>query len=328
LAHLPITASLVGGILLPVEQQGGERVVPVVEVVDLRKRYGKVVAVDGISFTVRQGEIFGIVGPNGAGKSTTVECLAGLREKDSGTVSVLGLDPLREGRKLRERIGVQLQEAALPDDIKVWEALDLYASFYRSSADWERLLEQWGLAQKRDTRFENLSGGQKQRLFISLALVNEPELVFLDEITTGLDPQARRLTWDLVREIRACGATVLLVTHSMEEAEKLCDMVAIIDDGRVVALDSPEVLVQEGAQEASVRLEGVDGFDPTDLHELDVVSRAEWEGDELVVYGRGPLLARVIVALDHCGFTPSGVSAGRRSLEDVFVEKTGRKVRD
>jgi ABC-2 type transport system ATP-binding protein len=328
LAHLPITASLVGGILLPVEQQGGERVVPVVEVVDLRKRYGKVVAVDGISFTVRQGEIFGIVGPNGAGKSTTVECLAGLREKDSGTVSVLGLDPLREGRKLRERIGVQLQEAALPDDIKVWEALDLYASFYRSSADWERLLEQWGLAQKRDTRFENLSGGQKQRLFISLALVNEPELVFLDEITTGLDPQARRLTWDLVREIRACGATVLLVTHSMEEAEKLCDMVAIIDDGRVVALDSPEVLVQEGAQEASVRLEGVDGFDPTDLHELDVVSRAEWDGDELVVYGRGPLLARVIVALDHCGFIPSGVSAGRRSLEDVFVEKTGRKVRD
>jgi ABC-2 type transport system ATP-binding protein len=328
LAHLPIKASLVGGILLSVEQRGGERVVPVVEVVDLRKRYGKVVAVDGISFTVRQGEIFGIVGPNGAGKSTTVECLAGLREKDSGTVSVLGLDPLREGRKLRERIGVQLQEAALPDDIKVWEALDLYASFYRSSADWERLLEQWGLAQKRDTRFENLSGGQKQRLFISLALVNEPELVFLDEITTGLDPQARRLTWDLVREIRARGATVLLVTHSMEEAEKLCDRVAIIDDGRVVALDSPEVLVQEGAQEASVRLEGVDGFDPADLHELDVVSRAEWDGDELMVYGRGPLLARVIVALDHRGFTPSGVSAGRRSLEDVFVEKTGRKVRD
>jgi ABC-2 type transport system ATP-binding protein len=278
---------------------------------------------------VGKGEIFGIVGPNGAGKSTTVECLAGLREKDSGTVSVLGLDLLREGRKLRERIGVQLQEAALPDDIKVWEALDLYASlFYRSSADWERLLEQWGLAQKRDTRFENLSGGQKQRLFISLALVNEPELVFLDEITTGLDPQARRLTWDLVREIRARGATVLLVTHSMEEAEKLCDRVAIIDDGRVVALDSPEVLVQEGAQEASVRLEGVDGFDPADLHELDVVSRAEWDGDELVVYGRGPLLARVIVALDHRGFTPSGVSAGRRSLEDVFVEKTGRKVRD
>jgi ABC-2 type transport system ATP-binding protein len=301
---------------------------PVVEVVDLRKRYGKVVAVDGISFTVGRGEIFGIVGPNGAGKSTTVECLAGLREKDGGTVNVLGLDPLKEGRKLRERIGVQLQEAALPDDVKVWEALDLYASFYRSSADWEMLLEQWGLAQKRDTRFENLSGGQKQRLFIALALVNEPELVFLDEITTGLDPQARRLTWNLVREIRARGATVLLVTHSMEEAEKLCDRVAIIDQGCVVALDSPEALVEEGDPEASVRLEGLDGFDPAALRELDGVSRAEWEEDELVVYGHGPLLGRIIVDLDHRGFTPSGVSVGRRSLEDVFVEKTGRKVRD
>jgi ABC-2 type transport system ATP-binding protein len=301
---------------------------PVVEVVDLRKRYGKVVAVDGISFTMGRGEIFGIVGPNGAGKSTTVECLAGLREKDGGTVNVLGLDPLKEGRKLRERIGVQLQEAALPDDVKVWEALDLYASFYRSSADWEMLLEQWGLAQKRDTRFENLSGGQKQRLFIALALVNEPELVFLDEITTGLDPQARRLTWNLVREIRARGATVLLVTHSMEEAEKLCDRVAIIDQGCVVALDSPEALVEEGDPEASVRLEGLDGFDPAALRELDGVSRAEWEEDELVVYGHGPLLGRIIVDLDHRGFTPSGVSVGRRSLEDVFVEKTGRKVRD
>jgi ABC-2 type transport system ATP-binding protein len=301
---------------------------PIVEVENLQKRYGKVVAVDGISFTVGRGEIFGIVGPNGAGKSTTVECLAGLRAKDSGTVRVLGLDPLRDGRKLRERIGVQLQQAALPDDIKVWEALDLYASFYKASVDWEGLLEQWGLAQKRDTRFKNLSGGQKQRLFIALALVNEPELVFLDEITTGLDPQARRLTWDLVREIRARGATVLLVTHSMEEAEKLCDRVAIIDQGQIVALDSPEVLVEEGAPESSVRLEGLDDFEPAALRELEGVSRAEWEDDELVVYGGGPLLTRVIVELDHRGLTPRGVAVGRRTLEDVFVEKTGRKVRD
>jgi ABC-2 type transport system ATP-binding protein len=301
---------------------------PVVEVVDLRKRYGKVVAVDGISLTMGRGEIFGIVGPNGAGKSTTVECLSGLREKESGTVSVLGLDPLKEGRKLRERIGVQLQEAALPDDIKVWEALDLYASFYRRSADWKMLLKQWGLAPKRDTRFENLSGGQKQRLFIALALINEPEIVFLDEITTGLDPQARRLTWDLVRKIRARGTAVLLVTHSMEEAEKLCDRVAIIDEGRVVALDSPEALVREGDPEASVRLQGLDGFDVAALRTLDNVSRAGWEGDELVVYGHGPLLARVIVDLDHRGFTPSGVSVGRRTLEDVFVEKTGHLIRD
>lgn len=299
-----------------------------VEVQNLQKSYGKVIAVDRISFAVGRGEIFGIVGPNGAGKSTTVECLAGLREKDGGTVRVLGLDPLRDGRKLRQRIGVQLQQAALPDDIKVWEALDLYASFYRDPADWERLLEQWGLAEKRDTRFKNLSGGQKQRLFIALALVNRPELVFLDEITTGLDPQARRLTWDLVREIRARGATVLLVTHSMEEAEKLCDRVAIIDEGHIVTLDSPEVLVQEGNPESSVLLAGIGGFDPSVLQELECVSRTEWDGDELIVYGSGALLPRVIVALDHRGITPSGVTVGRRSLEDVFVEKTGRRIRD
>lgn len=299
-----------------------------VEVEDLQKKYGKVVAVDGISFTVGRGEIFGIVGPNGAGKSTTVECLAGLREKDGGTVRVLGLDPLQEGRKLRQRIGVQLQQAALPDDIEVWEALDLYASFYRDPVDWERLLEQWGLAEKRDTRFRNLSGGQKQRLFIALALVNRPELVFLDEITTGLDPQARRLTWDLVREIRASGATVLLVTHSMEEAEKLCDRVAIIDGGHVVAIDSPEALVREGEPEGSVLLTGVEGFDPSVLREVEGVNRTEWDGDKLVVYGSGALLPRVIVALDRHGITPSGVTVGRRTLEDVFVEKTGRRVRD
>lgn len=301
---------------------------PVVEVENLRKNYGKVVAVEGISFTVGRGEIFGIVGPNGAGKSTTVECLAGLRTQDGGTVRVLGLDPLRDGRKLRQRIGVQLQQAALPDDIKVWEALDLYASFYRDPADWGRLLEQWGLAEKRNTRFKNLSGGQKQRLFIALALVNRPELVFLDEITTGLDPQARRLTWDLVREIRARGATVLLVTHSMEEAEKLCDRVAIIDEGRVVALDSPEALIQGGSTESSVRLEGLEGFDPTALRDLPGVSRVVWEGDQVVVYGDGPLLTRVIVELDHHRVTPSGIGVGRRTLEDVFIEKTGRKVRD
>ena len=301
---------------------------PVVEVENLQKSYGKVVAVEEISFTVGRGEIFGIVGPNGAGKTTTVECLAGLRTQDGGTVRVLGLDPQRDGRKLRQRIGVQLQQAALPDDIKVWEALDLYASFYRDPVDWERLLEQWGLAEKRDTRFKNLSGGQKQRLFIALALVNRPELVFLDEITTGLDPQARRLTWDLVREIRARGATVLLVTHSMEEAEKLCDRVAIIDEGRVVALDSPEVLVQEGNPESSVLLAGVGDFDPAVLQELEGIRRTEWDGDQLIVYGGGALLPRVIVALDHHGITPSGVMVGRRTLEDVFVEKTGRRIRD
>ena len=185
-----------------------------------------------------------------------------------------------------------------------------------------------GLVEKRNTRFQNLSGGQKQRLFISLALVNRPELVFLDEITTGLDPQARRLTWDLVREIRASGATVLLVTHSMEEAEKLCDRVAIIEGGHVVAIDSPEVLVQEGNPERGVHLTGIEGFDTSLLQELEGVSRTEWDGEKLVVYGGGALLPRVIVALDHHGITPSGDTVGRPTLEDVFVEKTGRGIRD
>lgn len=187
------------------------------------------------------GEVFGIVGPNGAGKTTTVECLAGPRQPDGGTVSVLGLDPQKDGRKLRERVGVQLQQAALPDDLKVWEALDLYASFYKNVVDARPLLEQWGLEEKANARFKDLSGGQKQRLFIALSLLNEPNLVFLDEITTGLDPQARRATWDLIRGIRERGTTVMLVTHYMDEAEKLCDRVAIVDNGRVVALDSPEL---------------------------------------------------------------------------------------
>jgi ABC-2 type transport system ATP-binding protein len=300
---------------------------PAIHVAALRKTYGRTVAVDDVSFDVQPGEIFGLIGPNGAGKTTTMECVEGLRTPDRGVVSVLGLDPRRHAHMLQQRIGVQLQEAQLQKRIKVWEAVSFWASLYRKPANGDRLIEQLGLSDKRDAWFMTLSGGQKQRLFIALALVNDPELVFLDEITTGLDPQARRLTWDLVREIRARGATVLLVTHSMEEAEKLCDRVAIIDEGRVVALDSPEVLIREGDPEASVRLEGLDGFDPAALRELDGVSQAEWEKDELVVYGHGPLLARIIVALDHRGFTPSGVSVGRRSLEDVFVEKTGRKIR-
>ncbi len=204
----------------------------VIEVKNLRKVYGQTTAVDDISFTVQQGEIFGIVGPNGAGKTTTIESIVGLRKPDAGSISVLGMDPQTESQALGNRIGTQLQQAALPDRMKVWEALDLYASFYKQTVPWEPLLEQWGLADKRDTQFGNLSGGQKQRLFISLALLNDPEIVFLDELTTGLDPQARRATWDLVRAIREQGKTVVLITHYMDEIEALADRVAIIDHGR------------------------------------------------------------------------------------------------
>ena len=215
----------------------------VIEAEELRKRYGAVAAVDGVSFEVGEREVFGIVGPNGAGKTTTVEILEGLRRPDGGRVRVLGLDPSRDGPRLRQRIGAQLQRAALPDRLKVWEALDLYASFYRRPVPWPELLDRWGLAERRDAAVATLSGGQRQRLQIALALVGRPEVVFLDELTTGLDPQARRDTWELVRAVRDAGATVVLVTHLMEEAERLCDRVAVIDRGRLVALDTPRALV-------------------------------------------------------------------------------------
>ena len=218
---------------------GAERT-PVIQVSGCRKTYGSTVAVDDVSFEVRDGEIFGLIGPNGAGKTTTMECVEGLRRPDRGTISVLGLDPVRDVYQLQERIGVQLQQAQLQKRIKVWEAVDLWASLYRRSrVDGERLLEQLGLADKRNAWFMTLSGGQKQRLFIALALINDPEVVFLDELTTGLDPQARRAIWELVRGIRARGKTVFLTTHLMEEAERLCDRVAIIDHGRIIDIDTP-----------------------------------------------------------------------------------------
>jgi ABC-2 type transport system ATP-binding protein len=216
---------------------------PIIEVEDLRKAYGDKVAVDDVSFTVREGEIFGLVGPNGAGKTSIVETLAGLRRRDSGTVRVLGHDPANERSELAQRIGIQLQSAELPDRLRVWEALDLYASFYRDPADWRDLLVDWGLEDKRGAAFADLSGGLKQRLMAALAFVGNPELVFLDELTTGLDPRARRATWEIVRDIRAKGVTVVLVTHFMDEAEQLCDRVAVVDRGRLVALDHPAALV-------------------------------------------------------------------------------------
>src|SRR5208282_525423 len=228
---------------------------PVIQVSGVRKTYGATVAVDEVSFEVHDGEIFGLIGPNGAGKTTTMECIEGLRTPDRGTISVLGLDPFRQVYKLQDRIGVQLQQAQLQKRIKVWEAVDLWASLYKKKpADAERLLEQLGLTDKRNAWFMNLSGGQKQRLFIALALINNPEVVFLDELTTGLDPQARRAIWELVRGIRERGKTVFLTTHLMEEAERLCDRVAIIEHGRIIDIDSPQNLVNRHCPERTVIL--------------------------------------------------------------------------
>jgi len=284
---------------------------------------------DDVSFEVYAGEIFGMVGPNGAGKTTTIECIEGLRVPDSGGIQVFGLDPRRDGYALRPRIGVQLQEGALQERIKVWEVLDLFSSFYPRSTDWRVLLEQLGLAEKRTAPFDKLSGGQKQRLFIALALVNDPELVFLDELTTGLDPHARRTMWDLVREIRDRGKTVFLTTHFMEEAERLCDRVAILDHGQIVALDSPEDLVRNLGAENRVVFTVEETFNPQQLGELAEVTRVEPIGDRIVVYGRGDRLAADVVnALTSKGIRFRDLRTEQPNLEDVFLTLTGREIRE
>src|ERR1700691_4760621 len=237
---------------------------PVIQVSGVRKTYGRTVAVDEVSFEVNNGEIFGLIGPNGAGKTTTMECIEGLRTPDRGAISVLGLDPFRDVYKLQDRIGVQLQQAQLQKRIKVWEAVDLWASLYKkNTTDGERLLEQLGLTDKRNAWFMTLSGGQKQRLFIALALINDPEVVFLDELTTGLDPQSRRAIWDLVRAIGERGKTVFLTTHLMEEAERLCDRVAIIEHGRIIDIDTPQNLVNRHCPERTIVL-GTEELNATD----------------------------------------------------------------
>ena len=299
-----------------------------IRVKGLCKSYGSTVAVDGVSLEVGRGEIFGIVGPNGAGKTTTVECITGMRKPDGGTIQVAGLDPRSQGTELRRRIGVQLQQAALPDRLKVWEALDLYASFYDKPADWQELMEQWGLADKQNARFEDLSGGQQQRLFVALALLNDPEVVFLDEITTGLDPQARHASWNLIRGIRDAGKTVVLVTHFMDEAERLCDRVAIVDGGKIIALDTPEALVRDLDAETTVSFTAPDGFDPESLRGIPEIRAVEREEDRFVVRGSGSLLVRVVVALDRQGITPTDINTESANLEDVFLALTGRTLRD
>jgi ABC-2 type transport system ATP-binding protein len=302
---------------------------PIVQVAHLRKTYGSTVAVDDISFHVYEGEIFGMVGPNGAGKTTTIECIEGLRRPDGGCIQVLGLDPQRDGYALRSRIGIQLQEAVLQDRMKVWEALDLFASFYPHSVDWKPLLQQLGLADKRNTPFAKLSGGQKQRLFIALALVHDPEVVFLDELTTGLDPQARRAMWDLVRGIRERGKTVLLTTHFMEEAERLCDRVAIVDRGRIVALDTPENLIRMLGAENRVVFAAEGSFEPQRLSELAGVTRVESSGERVIVYGRGEgLVAEVVNALSTSGVRFRDLHTEQPNLEDVFLAVTAREMRD
>lgn len=300
----------------------------VITVNQVSKRYGSVTAVDGISLDVQAQEIFAIVGPNGAGKTTLVESMMGLRCPDSGEIRVLGLDPQQDGDALRRRIGIQLQEAALPERIKVWEALDLFASFYAKTVNWEQLLQDWGLAEKRNALFGKLSGGQKQRLFICLALLNDPELVFLDELTTGLDPQARRATWDAVRAICARGKTVVLVTHFMDEAQALADRVAIVDRGHLVALDTPERLIAGLDKARRVTFSHGNGFVPATLAGLPGVAEVVENGRTVTVYGRGPLAIHVAAALKEHGLYPEDLRVEQANLEDVFLAYTGYQMRE
>jgi ABC-2 type transport system ATP-binding protein len=303
---------------------------PVIQVSGIRKTYGRTVAIDEVSFEVNDGEIFGLIGPNGAGKTTTMECVEGIRKPDRGTILVLGLDPFRQVYKLQDRIGVQLQQAQLQKRIKVWEAIDLWASLYKKKpADAERLLDQLGLADKRDAWFMNLSGGQKQRLFIALALINDPEVVFLDELTTGLDPQARRAIWELVRGIRERGKTVFLTTHLMEEAERLCDRVAIIERGRIIDIDTPQRLVDRHCPERTVVLATDDLAAEERFRAIPRIESVVRSNMQFTIRGRGEdLVAEVIHCLSENRMRVTDFRMIVPNLEDVFIKLTGHSIRD
>ena len=295
----------------------------IIEVEGLHKRYGGTVAAEDVSLAVEEGEIFGILGPNGAGKTTIVECVEGLRRPDRGTVRVAGLDPQRDRSKLRQLLGAQLQEAQLPEKLRVGEALALYRSFYRDGADCERLLADLGLAHRRDTAFEDLSGGEQQRLSVALALVGNPRVAVLDELTTGLDPQGRRDTWRLIEHIRDSGVTIVLVTHFMEEAERLCDRIAVIDDGRVVATDTPAGLIARVNSEQRIRFRPSDEIDQAILAGLPEVRSVTVDGRHITVTGDGNLLHAVSSALVRADVTATEMHLDRASLDDAFLTLTG-----
>jgi ABC-2 type transport system ATP-binding protein len=300
-----------------------------VEVKNLYKYYKEVRAVDGVSFDVYEGEIFGMVGPNSAGKTTTTECIEGLRKPDKGSISVLGLNPWKDGQALRLKIGMQLQEGSLYYRITVKEAMELYATFYARPASWRELLEKFGLKGKQNVYYEKLSGGMKQRLTIALSLMGKPEIVFFDELTTGLDPQARRNMWDLIREIRAEGTTVFLVTHFMEEAQELCDRVCIIEKGKIVALDKPEVLIQSLQIESKIIFGATDTITAEIFRNLPGVSKVEKLEERIIIYGNSKkILTALIKTVEKQDIPLPDLQIKQPTLEDVYLNLTGRDYRD
>ncbi|GAB2936697.1 ABC transporter ATP-binding protein [Streptomyces mayteni] len=295
----------------------------VIEVSDLRKSYGGRTVVDGVSFAVEEGEIFGVLGPNGAGKTTTVECVEGLRVPDAGRVRVAGLDPVADHGELALVLGAQLQESRLQPKLTVREALELYAACYPNPADWRPLAERLGLTGRLDTRFARLSGGQKQRLFIALALIGRPRIVVLDELTTGLDPHARRATWELIEDVRAGGVTVLLVTHFMEEAQRLCDRIAVIDQGRLAALDTPAGLVGRSAGATVISFTPSAPLDESRLAALPAVASIAWKDGRITLAGTDETVDAVITLLARGHITAHQLRVTDATLNDAFLDLTG-----
>ena len=320
--------SVIPGTSEPAASMAEDSSTAAVEVVGLRKTYGDTVAVDDVSFSVNEGEIFGILGPNGAGKTTTVECVIGLRNPDSGTMRVMGLDPRVDREALHAMVGVQLQSSALPGQLRVGEILDLFHSFYQDPADLNEIVGALDLAGKRRTFYRSLSGGLKQRVSIALALIGRPRVAVLDEMTTGLDPQARRDTWGLIESIRDRGVTILLVTHYMDEAERLCDRVALFDQGKVVAIDTPEGLADRAGAAKRVRFVPSGPFEDRLLTGLPEVSRVEHDSEHVVVTGSGELANVVILALAQAGVTATDLHLASANLEDAFVALTGRHLHE
>ncbi|MGP4013617.1 ABC transporter ATP-binding protein [Streptomyces sp. 4N124] len=294
----------------------------VIEVSGLRKSYGGRAVVDGVSFTVGEGEIFGILGPNGAGKTTTVECVEGLRVPDAGRVRVAGLDPVADHDKVTRVLGAQLQESELQAKLTVREALELYAAFYPNPADWRPLAERLGLTDKLTTRFARLSGGQKQRLFIALALIGTPRIVVLDELTTGLDPRARRDTWQLIEEVRDSGVTVLLVTHFMEEAQRLCDRIAVIDQGRIAALDTPAGLIRRSAGATVITFTPSAPLDEQELSALPALASVEHKEGRITLSGSDETVNAVITLLARHRITAHQLRVSDATLDDAFLDLT------
>ncbi|GAA2323859.1 ABC transporter ATP-binding protein [Streptomyces kunmingensis] len=296
---------------------------PLIEVSGLRKAYAGRTVVDGVSFSVDEGEIFGILGPNGAGKTTTVECVEGLRVPDEGQVRVAGFDPVRDHDKVTRILGAQLQESEVQAKLTVREALELYSSFYPDPLDWRPLAERLRLEEKLGTRFAKLSGGQKQRLFIALALVGNPRVVVLDELTTGLDPRARRDTWQLIEDVRDSGVTVLLVTHFMEEAQRLCDRIAVIDKGRVAALDTPAGLISRAAGATVISFTPSAPLDDRELAGLPGLATVEHRDGRTTLTGGDETVNAVVTLLARHHITAHQLRVVDATLDDAFLDLTG-----